>query len=64
MVLTSGSGRPGRPSNWRVGWEEGGEGVQGGGRGKRKIQKLAGRERGGRLTRGHDHGTTIYRIYT
>ncbi len=29
-------------------WEEGGEGVQGGGRGKRKIQELAGRERGGR----------------
>ncbi len=28
-------------------WEEGGEGVQGGGRGKRKIQELAGRERWG-----------------
>jgi hypothetical protein len=46
-------------------WEEGGEGVQGGGRGKRKIQELAGRERGGgkaykRARQWHDNIPYIY----
>ncbi len=45
-------------------WEEGGEGVHGGGRGKKKIQELAGRERRGGLLKEDTTRATIYRTYT